>query len=122
MLHFPYPKFVTGATSIAYSSPDSANLTIRRLGNLNCTYFQKAGSGITFENKIDTHYLACMYSYGAEYKSGRLFVSYTHSQNFPDFAFWDTSTNCLQLFGFSPSNQRQIYKKFQIGKRNEFFF
>lgn len=69
---------------------------------------------MTFENKIDTHYLACMHSRrGGKYKSGWLIVSYTHSQNFPDFAFWDTSTNCLQLLGFFPEQSRQIYENFE---------
>jgi len=78
-------------------------ITHKKARKLHRTYFQKAGSGITFENKIDTHYLACMHSLiGDKYKSGWSIVSYTHSQNFPDFAFWDTSTNCLQPFGCLP--------------------
>lgn len=114
---------MTGATFIAYSLPDSANSRIRRLGNLKCTYFQKAGSGMTFENKIDTHYLACMYSRkSGKYKSGRLIVSYTHSQNVPDFAFWDTSTNCLHCSDFSPNNRWQNYKDFQNCQRKDNFF
>lgn len=45
----------------AYSFPNSAKQTIRRLGNLFAPIFQHTGSGTTFENKIDTVHLACMY-------------------------------------------------------------
>lgn len=50
--------------SVAYCFPDSAGFTIvhKKARKLHRTYFQKAGSGMTSGNKIDTH-LPSLYAF-----------------------------------------------------------
>ena len=48
-------------------------------------------------------------------------LSVSYLLNFPDLHIKIQAQIAFNCSDFSPSNQRQIYKEFQIGKRNEFF-